>query len=83
MTVILTEAAAVRPYTVYVKFKDGLEGAVDLDDVVGSGGVFDPLSDIKYLAQMKFDEKLGTICWPNGADICPDTLYKKIKTSKN
>lgn len=79
MTAIITEAAAIRPYTVYIKFKDGIEGAVDLDDVVGSGGVFNPLTDIKYFAQMKFDKQLGTICWPNGADICPDTLYAKVK----
>ena len=77
----ITEAAAIKPFVVYLKFKDGAEGAADLSDIVGSGGVFNQLSDIKYFASMVFDEKLGTICWPNGADICPDSLYKRISKS--
>jgi hypothetical protein len=78
----IIDAAAIRPYTVYIKFKDGVEGAVDLSYLLQRQGVFEPLSDKKYFAKMRFDEHLGTICWPNGADICPDVLYEKVKSKK-
>ena len=77
----ITEAAALRPYSVYLKFEDGTEGVVDLDRLVGSGGVFNPLSDIEFFSKMKLDNELGTVVWPNGADICPDLLYQTVKNA--
>eukprot|EP01031_Cornospumella_fuschlensis_P023409 gene23409-28405_t len=38
-------------------------------------GVFLPLKDDAYFAQVRVDPELGTITWPNGADVCPDVLY--------
>jgi hypothetical protein len=34
-------------------------------------GVFAPLSDPTYFARVELDEGLGTIVWPNGADVAP------------
>jgi hypothetical protein len=31
--------------------------------------------DPGYFNQVKVDDELGTIVWPNGADIDPDVLY--------
>jgi hypothetical protein len=39
-------------------------------------GVFAPLADPQYFAKVRLDEELGTIVWPNGADIAPDTLHR-------
>ena len=36
-------------------------------------GVFAPLSDESFFRRVKVF--LGSIQWPNGADLCPDTLY--------
>ena len=57
-------------------FEDGLTAKIDVDRIVGSfEGVFAPLLDPDFFRQVKVDPELGTIVWPNGADICPDVLY--------
>jgi Protein of unknown function (DUF2442) len=39
--------------------------------------MFKPLRDESFFALVAVDEDLGTIVWPNGADLAPDVLYKK------
>ena len=57
-------------------FEDGLRAVVDMDRIVKSyTGVFAPLLDQDYFQLVKVDPELGTIVWPNGADVCPDVLY--------
>ena len=34
------------------------------------------LKDPDYFAKAFVDEELGTVCWPNGADIAPERLYE-------
>ncbi|MFM7192421.1 MAG: DUF2442 domain-containing protein [Microcystaceae cyanobacterium] len=43
-------------------------------------GVFEPLKNPEYFAQVKVNPELGTIQWPNGADLDPDVLYAALKT---
>ena len=31
--------------------------------------------DTRLFRSVRVDPELGTIVWPNGADICPDTLF--------
>ncbi|MFN9174661.1 MAG: DUF2442 domain-containing protein [Synechocystis sp.] len=35
-----------------------------------------------YFAQVKVNPELGTIQWPNGADLDPDVLYDLISHGK-
>ena len=57
-------------------FEDGLVAKVDMDSVIRSyDGVFAPLLDPAFFSQVRVDPELGTIFWPNGADIWPDVLY--------
>jgi hypothetical protein len=63
-------------YRVELTFSDGVQGVVDLANrIVGRGGVFAPLETSEYFRQVAVDSDLGTIVWPNGADICPDLLH--------
>jgi hypothetical protein len=78
----VTSAKIVDGYTVEVTFDDGETGLVDLAFLLNKGGVFEPLADPEYFRQVRVNPEIGTICWPNGADICPDVLYS-LATGKS
>ena len=73
----LVRIKAVEPlegWSVRLVFTDGSEKTIDLSPYL-KGPVFEPLLDNRELfLQISVDEELGTIVWPNGADICPDVL---------
>jgi hypothetical protein len=56
-------------------FSDGLTREVDLEPELW-GPVFEPLKrDPTLFRQVRVDPELGTIVWPNGADMDPDVLH--------
>ncbi|MDI6738819.1 MAG: DUF2442 domain-containing protein [Candidatus Edwardsbacteria bacterium] len=69
-----------RAYVFYIVFDDGLAGEVDFSEYIDRGPVFEPLKDETYFRKASIVG--GTIAWPNGADIAPETLYDKIESSK-
>ena len=78
---MLKDVTAVQPldgYRLHIQFEDGVEGAVDLAEIVSFTGVFAPLKDRASFVQVYVNADLGTICWPNGADIDPDVLYALV-----
>lgn len=75
----LIDAACLREYYVYLAFDDGTQGVLDLKDKACRDGIFAPLNDTAYFRRMRLDETLGTICWPNGADLSPDMLYRRVR----
>lgn len=58
-------------------FDDGSSGEIDFSDEEWRG-VFAPLADPDYFGTVKLDEELGTVVWPNGADIAPETLHRLV-----
>jgi Protein of unknown function (DUF2442) len=67
--------AVLDGFLVQLEFSDGERKTVDLDPLM-RGPIFEPLrSDQKLFCAVRVDEELGTIVWPNGADIDPDVLY--------
>lgn len=72
------EARIIKDYTIELVFDDLKKGVVDLRKYLGRG-IFKELLDKKKFRRMKVDAELGTICWPNGADIAPDTLYLEAR----
>jgi len=82
MIIDVIYAAYLRDYKVYLKFDNGAEGVVDLNHFANRSGVFAPLKDLSYFRLLECSKQLGTICWPNGADIAPDRLYELMLEQK-
>jgi hypothetical protein len=61
-------------FTLRLEFTDGSERTLDMEPYL-KGPIFEPLKrDIALFRSVRVDEELGTIVWPNGADVCPDVL---------
>jgi len=74
----VAKVEALDNYRLFIEFSDGVKGTVNLADRL-FGAVFQPLKDPAFFAQVGLDE-FGAVCWPNGADLAPDALYRRITT---
>ena len=74
MTPDVIDVRVLRPYLIEVTFADGLRGCVDVAPEL-YGPVFEPLHDPAYFEQARVDSEIGTVVWPNGADLSPEFLY--------
>jgi len=63
-------------YMIKLTFNDGVEETVDFAKWL-EGPVFEPLKDVGYF--QRFFLEGGTVTWPNGADIAPETLHAFAK----
>jgi len=59
-----------------IVFDDGKNGELDFSEYIGRGPVFEAFRDASFFKRATIEG--GTISWPNGADIAPETLYEKI-----
>ena len=73
-TASLRRVEALPNARLLVEFSDGVTGEIDLSSRL-FGPMFEPLRDPVMFARVSLDE-FGVPCWPNGADIAPDALYR-------
>ena len=75
------EIVEVRPlegYRLFLRFDDGVEGAIDLRSRIRFEGVFASLRDPAVFTRVRVNPELGTVVWPTGADLDPDVLYAAL-----
>jgi hypothetical protein len=70
----ITDVQPLDGYALRVGFSDGSTRDIDLEGELW-GPMFEPLRDIEEFRQVAVDPELGTIVWPNGADLDPDVLH--------
>lgn len=64
-------------YRLRLTFSDGAVGELDFGPELW-GEMFAPLRDEGLFRQVRVDEGLGTITWPNGADFDPESLRAAV-----
>jgi hypothetical protein len=77
----IVELEVLGEHRLRLAFEDGLSGELDASNWDWSG-VFEPLRDPTYFARVELDQELGTISWPNGADVVPETLHLWIASGR-
>jgi Protein of unknown function (DUF2442) len=73
----IVSVEAKDDYCLDVRFADGTRGTVCLKERL-FGPMFEPLRDPELFRQVTLDA-FGAPCWPNGADLAPDALYRQLR----
>lgn len=71
----------VKDYLLEVTFNDNSKKIINFQNIIDDSDIFKPLQDIEYFKKVKIDSTGNTICWDNGADICPNLLYDLDSTT--
>lgn len=73
-------ARHVGGYVVWLEFRDGTQGEIDLGpELVGL--VFEPLRDPDTFKMFRVDPVFCTLVWPNGADFAPEFLHDNVRVT--
>ena len=76
----VTGVELIGEYRLRLTFADGTVGDVDFSRHAWNG-VFEPLRDPAFFAQVRVDAQAGTIGWPNGLDMAPERLYAEAASN--
>jgi hypothetical protein len=74
----VTAVEVIADFRLRLAFDDGTVGELDFWQRAWQG-IFAPLRDPRFFAQVRLDRDAGTIAWPNGADMAPETLYEQAR----
>ena len=72
----VTAVVPTEAYKLELTFANGELGVYDCVPLLDFG-VFTELREVSYFRRAQAAG--GTVVWPNGQDICPDTLYEDSK----
>lgn len=76
----IVKAIAHENFTLELTFDDGVSGCVNVKPHL-FGPVFEPLQDPAFFTKVSVDQ-FGAVCWPNNADLSPDTLYSELQNQQ-
>jgi len=75
----ITAVEVVRHGVLRLTFADDVNGEVDVLDRM-RGPVFEDARTPDGFAKAMTDPETGTVVWPGGADLAPDTLYERVSS---
>ncbi|MGD1861291.1 MAG: DUF2442 domain-containing protein [Leptolyngbyaceae cyanobacterium] len=78
---MLRDIVAVQPKdncTLHIVFEDDVRGDLQISELIEFSGIFAPLQEPEFFAKVKVHPELGTVYWPNDADLDPDVLYSHL-----
>lgn len=67
---------ARKEYRIWLRYADGVEGEVDLSDLVGRSG-FEAWREPGFFEKVHISDR-RTIAWNEDLEVCPDALYLEI-----
>ena len=76
----VVEARYVAAHVVWLRFRDGTTGEIDLASVL-EGPVFEPLKDTSVFRQFQIHPEFHTLVWANGADLAPEFLHDNVRVT--
>ena len=79
LTPDIAEVTVLRHGVLHLAFADGVSGEVEVLDRM-RGPVFQRARTPAGFAEAAVDEETGTVVWPGGADLAPDTLYERVRS---
>lgn len=71
----ISQVEVVAERTVRLWFSDGTERVVDLSPLLWGPAFAEITADDELFSAVRVDPGLGTITWPNDADLDPDVLH--------
>jgi hypothetical protein len=74
----ITGVEVIGDHELRLTFEDGTVGDVAFGDHEWRG-VFEPLQDPAFFAQVTVDPQWGTIAWPGDLDMAPEPLYDEAR----
>lgn len=75
----IIDVAHVGDLKLLLTFEGGERREIDIGALLPLDGVFAPLRDPGFFGRVRVEREIGTIVWPNGADLCPDVLYERSR----
>lgn len=76
----LEEVKALPKYRLWLRYKDGAKGEVDLSPLVGKG-VFAAWKNPKFFNKAHIGN-VGQVSWNDEIELCPDALYLQLTHQK-
>ena len=76
----ILEARYVAGHVVWLRFRDGTTGEIDLEPAL-QGPIFEPLRDPLVFQQFQIHPEFHTLVWSNGADIAPEFLHDNVRVT--
>lgn len=74
----IVEARHVRAHTLWLRFRDGTAGEIDLAPEL-LGPIMEPLKDVDFFSTFTIHPEFHTLTWSNGADFAPEFLHDNVQ----